>query len=142
MQIEFAVAATVAAAVAPRKAWHIRGARRGRGVTSMTVALPEEACPRLGHDDQNGGAHGEARVATPSGSADALVARTAGTHVACDSRGARAVFVAVRKVLAHAAVNGGEAEILGPIQGVMAYGVCAAGRKAGRARVAANVTGS
>ena len=93
----------------------------------MTVALPEKACPR---------------VAEPCGSTGARVAVRTGTHVACASRGARAVFVAVRKILADAAVNGSEAGIPGPIQGVMALGVCAVGREAGRARVAANVTGS
>jgi len=143
MQVEFAFAASSAAAVATHPAWFVRSAETGMSATSMIVALPEE---------------------TDSASAVMRI----GTHVAY-AGGTKAVFVADPKIRADVAVNGSAAGAQGPSaglpevvcghavffdaagrahaegnpkRGVMTYDVRKAGREARHASVAANVTGS
>ena len=144
MQVEFAFAASSAAAVATHQAWFVRSVETGMSATSMIVALPEE---------------------TDIASA----AMKIGMHVAYAGGGTKAVFVADPKILADVAVNGSAAGAQGssaglpeavrghavffdaagrahakgnPKMGVMTYDVRKAGREARHASVAANVTGS
>jgi hypothetical protein len=125
MQVEFAFAASSAAAVATHPVWFIRSPETGMSATSMIVALPEETDMRSGHD------HGWTRSTTarlpqveaaePAGTPVAFVAMNAvmkiGTHVAYAGGGTKAVFVADQKVLADVAVNGSAARTHGSSAG-------------------------
>lgn len=117
MQVEFAFAASSAAAVATHPVWFIRSPETGMGATSMIVALPEETDMRSGRD------HGWTRATqarlpqveaaelagTPVAFAAVKAVMKIGTHVAYAGGGTRAVFVADQKVLADVAVNGSAA---------------------------------
>ncbi|HKT95988.1 MAG TPA: hypothetical protein VJS30_05585 [Paraburkholderia sp.] len=126
MQVEFAFAASSAAAVATHQGWFVRSAETGMSAASMIVALPEETDMRSGHDHEYGWARlNRARstqvgAAEPAGATIASAVMKIGTHVAYVGGGTKAVFVADQKVLADAAVNGNAAGTQGPSAGLSA----------------------
>ncbi|WP_322049184.1 hypothetical protein [Paraburkholderia sp. J67] len=136
MQFEFALAASSAAAVAPRHAWFSRSAATGMNTTSKTVALPEGTDMHSGNDDENGRERlGEGRsshlclkqvhAAEPTGMAIASVVMKTGTYVAYSNSAAKpaeADFVTDPKVGANAAVKGSAAQTNDLSAGVMAHG--------------------
>lgn len=121
MQVEFAFAASSAAAVATHPVWFVRSAETGMSATSMIVALPEKTDMRSGHS--HGWAHlNEARLtqvgaARSAGTPIAAAAMKIGMHVAYAGGGTEAVFVADPKILADVAVNGSAAGTQGPSAG-------------------------
>lgn len=134
MQVEFAYAASLAAAVAPCFARFGGGARTGRCAASRTAVHHAGAVVRSGHDDENGKtrsfwAHAAKSTGITAVRAVMADART-GMQIAYACTGASAVSAA--EALAGS----------GPKKGVMTHDACMGGRRAARDCFAAPMTGS
>ena len=167
MQVEFAFAASSAAAVAPRDARCSSSAWTGGITASAMTVHPAGADVCSGHDDENGrpcsfGGHAPKRT----GMTAAPVAMKIGMKIARAHTGASAVFVTGRRARTVAIFHDGAARAWGssagladaarsdaassgnagagngPKKGVMTYDADMGGRRAARACAAATMAGS
>lgn len=167
MQVEFAFAASSAAAVAPHDVRFGGRARTGGGAASTMTVHPAGAGVRSGYDDENGRSRSSGgRAPKRTGIAASPFVVRVGTQLAKAHGGASTVFVTSRRARtvavfhdgavrawglsagltdaarSDAASSGGAGAGNGLKEGVMACDADMDGRRAVRACAAAHVTGS